>query len=376
MRVILISNSAFNYQGIFYQGLADELNRLSQHYPIAFVSNKPKPSWFDSHFNPNEVQFIQELGRQNGDIVKRLAVHYGVETHQVIVLAASQDDIRMGKNGNALIVAVGWATQQIVTTWGIKIDRADELGYMINLISNWDGEWWYLGIGNRYRVLALANLSSYGVSFQQQQLAPRLTRTVKNGGPHLNALLAITCGSLQGINVNDMPDLMWGVYPSSSSNNNDNEVLSEFAHRVRSTVSRVHFARRGSPLFIRHRPSVKRSNAKGSVDRTDPTDQIETIHLNPFYEDKINGRNVVVFDDCTTYGVSFGVAASFLFAAGALSVTGIALGKFGNQLLEYDININSNPFQPVRQGGYKIMGNNNFEPTVNPHSTTSLVDII
>mgnify|MGYP005724923915 CR=1 FL=1 len=59
------------------------------------------------------------------------------------------------------------------------------------------------------------------------------------------------------------------------------------------------------------------------------------------------GRNLIVLDDCTTYGVSFGVAAALLRKADAASMTGIALGKFGNQIQYYDILIQNDPFAPV-----------------------------
>ncbi|MNY56332.1 hypothetical protein D3C86_1924010 [compost metagenome] len=59
-------------------------------------------------------------------------------------------------------------------------------------------------------------------------------------------------------------------------------------------------------------------------------------------------------DDCTTYGVSFGVAAAILRKAGAASVTGVALGKFGNQLRYYEIDIKSDPYQPVVAGGFEV----------------------
>jgi hypothetical protein len=173
------------------------------------------------------------------------------------------------------------------------------------------------------------------------------------GGNRLNALLAITARSLLTDENIAESDLLWGVYPSSSSNNDDNEVLSDFTHRLRTTVSRVRFSKRGEPLFIRHIPSSKRS-AGGSNDRTDPAEQILTLHLNPYYKekDRLSGKHVIVIDDCTTYGVSFGVAAAFLRKAGVASVTGVALGKFGNQLGYYEIDILSDPFAPISKDGF------------------------
>lgn len=176
--------------------------------------------------------------------------------------------------------------------------------------------------------------------------------------------------------TNQVKDLVWGVYPSSCSDNDDTDVLCDFTHRLRTTVSRVRYAQRGAPLFIRHTPSVKRSRSGGSVDRTDPTGQIVSLHLNPAYAGRISGKHVIVVDDCTTYGVSFGVAAAFLNKAGAASVTGVALGKFGNQLRLYDIELLSDPYAPVAVGAFHIHLNGAFAGTTNPVSQQVLSALI
>lgn len=169
--------------------------------------------------------------------------------------------------------------------------------------------------------------------------------------------------------------LFWGVYPSSSSANDDSEVLSDFVQRLRTSASSVHFARRGEPLFIRHTNSIKRSTSFGG-DRTDPGNQIETLHLNPVYRSQLKGRNVLVVDDCTTYGVSFAVAAAFLYAAGASHVIGIALGKFGNRLTHSTIEISSDPFKAVESTGYRVVSVDEFEATTDANAQSVLQTII
>jgi hypothetical protein len=183
--------------------------------------------------------------------------------------------------------------------------------------------------------------------------AKKLTNTVKSGGLGLNSLLAIVSRSLLMDGFGSDEKGLFGVYPSSNSGNNDGEILTDFTHRLRTTVSRVRFAERTKPLFIRHQPALQRSTTPG-IDRTDPSSEIQTICLNPYYKGRLNRRHVIVIDDCTTYGVSFGVAAAFLRKAGAPKVTGIAMGKFGNQLRKYDITINSDPFAPVKQGAFSL----------------------
>jgi hypothetical protein len=266
----------------------------------------------------------------------------------------------MGKNGGAVLVAAGWSNDPAVKALGISVTNAAQLLETFDLISAWTGKWWFVGDGAKYRVRALADLSTINKDQPQTVFAERVKNTVKGGGARLAALAAVTSRSLL-MDGSKTKGQVWGIFPSSASHNDDTDVLSDFSHRLRTTVSRVRYAERGAPLFIRHAPSSKRSSG-GSSDRTDPTEQIKTLHLNPFYRasNRLRGKNAIVIDDCTTYGVSFGVAAAFLRKAGAASVTGIALGKFGNQLRHYDIDILSDPFKPVPQSAFKVISATHF----------------
>lgn len=377
MLALLTSPDALLQQGVPNQQLAAILKDVrAAGNPVGLVSNHGKPVWFDGLFEGSGVQYLHAPGRQNGGIVSDNATHLGIQSYDVVVLAIKPDDVRMGKNGRALLVAGGWATDPQVAGLGIQVANAAELQEILTLTAGWSGQWWFNGHGQQYNVKALSDLSGYGKTVDQQAFAQRLTSTVKNGGGRLNALLALTARSLLIDGTDQVNDLIWGVYPSSSSANDDSDVLSDFTHRLRTTVSRVRYARRGEPLFIRHTPSIKRSRAGGSVDRTDPSGQIVSLHLNPVYRKNISGRHVIVVDDCTTYGVSFGVAAAFLNKAGAASVTGIALGKFGNTLRYYDINILTDPFAPVAASGFQVTRNAGWQGLTNHVSQAVLSTLL
>lgn len=348
MIILLTSPAAIqDSTGNVNQAIVDSLKKIkSRNHFVAVVSNRSEPSWFKSAFDKSGVKFIREVGRQNGNVIKTGAEALNLNTCDVLVLAASNDDIIMAKNGGAIAVAAQWSSDRRVRELGVGVQDGNELEEVAELIGNWDGGWWYKGDGSNYSVRALADLSTYGKTFTQEQFAKQLTNTVKNGGSRLTALLSITARSLLISNITDQSDLVWGVYPSSRSLNNDTEILSDFTHRLRTTTSRVRFALRNQPLFLRHTQSAKRS-AGGGVNRTDPTEQIQTIHLNPHYRGKLHGRNAIIIDDCTTYGISFAVASAFLHKAGAASCSGVALGKFGNQIKQYDLDIHDDPFAPV-----------------------------
>ncbi len=343
--------------------------------PVAVISNHTKPDWFEEIFANTGVQFLKNGGRQNGHIIKSNAERLKLKPFDVLVLAANNIDIQMGKNGRAVLAAAGWSMDNSVSTLGIRVDNAAQFEDVIALSSAWKGKWWYSADSAMYNVRALADLSKYNKPVDQQFFAEKVTAIVKNGGPRLNALLAVTARSLLTDHITNGATL-WGVYPSSSSGNDDNETLSDFTHRLRTTVSRVQFAKRDHPLFIRHRPSQKRSIAFGAIDRNDPTEQLLTVHLNPYYKDRVKGKQVVIIDDCMTYGVSFGVAAALLRAAGATSITGVALGKFGSQLRHYEISIKGTPFAPLVSGDFGVTSVSGFDGKTSDDSQSSLLELI
>lgn len=83
---------------------------------------------------------------------------------------------------------------------------------------------------------------------------------------------------------------------------------------------------------------------------------------------------MVLLDDCTTYGVSFGVAAALLREAGADGMTGVALGKFGNQLSFYDIELLDDPFAPVEN--FHVKTQRGFDGSANHDVQRDLRDLI
>lgn len=348
-------------------------------HPVGLVSNHTQPTWFDSVFGGSRVQYLHEPGRQTGAPVTRNAIRLNLRPFDILVLAAKREDVAMGKNGGALLLGSSHASDPAVKSLGLQIDGPEDLLQVVDLSSSWSGQWYFSADAPTYRVRALSDLSTRrsAITGAQQAFALALTSTVKRGGGHLKALLAVTARSLLMEGLADESQLFFGAYPSSRSANDDSEVLSDFVHRLRTTVSQVRMAARGQPLFIRHTASSRRS-AGGGGDRTDPTEQLHTVHLNPYYAEKgrLRGRHAVVVDDCTTYGVSFGVAAALLRAAGVTQMTGVALGKFGSTGRYYDINVTGNPFAPLRGSDYQIRQNVPLAGTVNAAAQTTLQEIV
>ncbi|MEE5042943.1 hypothetical protein V2J81_06225 [Pseudomonas alliivorans] len=378
MLALITSPAVLLQNGTPSKPLIDSLIKIrASGNAVGITSNHSKPAWFDEAFNGTDIKFIKTDARQNGEVIRNAADALKIEPYDIMVLAIKAEDMQMAKNGHAMLIAAGWSSDRAIKGLGIKVSSGQDLEDLVRLTDGWTGHWWFEGDKANYNARALADLSGLGgsITAAQKALAGKLTTSVKNGGPQLTALALLASRSLLIDGYYDVDNLLWGVYPSSQVTQGDSEVLSDFTHALRTTVSLVRFAKRDEPLFIRHAASEKRSLNRGG-DRTDPSDQIATIHINPFYRTRLKNRNVVVIDDCTTYGLSFGVAAAFLRAAGAASITGLALGKFGKTMQYYDIKISSDPFKPVTKGQYSFSPCVAFEGSTDSRAQQNLIRLL
>jgi len=376
MSVVLTSPSVVAPNGVIDPAVVRALRGLAaEDITVGVISNGTRPPWFSSEFPDDSVVFVQRQGRQDGRIIAELSSDCGIPTYDFVVLGGTDDDVKMAKNGGGVLIMAAWCGSSRAAQYGIAVGSPKEFEEVVNLVSQWPGEWYFEGKEALYSVRALANVSGKNVTAGQAEWAGKLVATVKDGGPRLQALLTVVSRSLLKSGIVAGADLIFGLYPSSNSANADGEVLSDLTHRLRTTTSRVHFAKKGDPLLLRHTPSTKRSRS-GVSNRSNPSEQIESLVVNPSYRDKVSGRHVVLLDDCTTYGVSFGVAASLLRAAGAIGVDCIALGKFGNQLRYYEIDLTSDPFSPIPSSGYTVRTLREFSGSSHQAAQTALRGLI
>ena len=238
MRIVLTSPSLFlNQAGIDKSSVESLIDLANKNCQVIVISCKAEPDWFSSEFSDSKVQFYQMASRQNGSVIDYIAKELSVNPYEILVVAATQDDLAMAKNGGAMLLAAGWSTESRTAKFGVKIDNPKELEEVIRLLNGWSGHWWAEAITPKYNIYALSDLSSFYKEDDQVAFSKKITNTVKNGGGQETALLTICSRSLLIDEVHKKSDLLFGVYPSSNSKNDDSEVLSNFTHRLRTTVS-------------------------------------------------------------------------------------------------------------------------------------------
>lgn len=335
MALVLTSPSCIAPDGKPMPSVVKCLQSIAKDGDVAVVSRTAKPAWFDSTFG-DTLKFFHIRNRRDGEIITQNASRLKRKPHEFLVLAGNDSDLAMAKNAGAVLIGAGWSNDQRVSQTGLHVDHATEFQDIAKQLDEWPGSWFWKAELPRMSVRALCDLSTFYKPEEQEKFGKAVTSLVKYGGTRLSALTALGCRSLLSEGV--LPgNLAYALYPSSSSTNDDTDTLSETLHAIRTVTSRVRFARRNEPILIRCHKAAKRST--GGTDRTDPTEELNTLCVNPLYRGKLANRTVVLLDDCTAHGLSFSVARALLLAAGAKDVSAVAIGKLGDRFQLSDIEL-------------------------------------
>ena len=314
---------------------------------IFLVSIHTEPTWLSKHFSGVTYCPCAAKDRKTGVIIDRLLESNkakGLTHADIVVLGAKDEDFFMAVNRQTLFIRCDWAKTERDRAEGYGIPLADPL-LIPRLVQLLEGKapWYFQYVSADLSVYALTDAGTINLAYGPTlSLVNELRAYLKQGQVHRKAAFQVhLLSSLYATDVFREVDV-WSCYPGSDSQNDGSEVMHEFC-----TLARTAFKKRTrGPLFIRHKASPQR-HAQRNVSRTDPKSQVETVHLNPVYRGKLNGKIVAVLDDFLTYGVSFGVAAALLHNAGVKNVICVAMGKFGGQAKVYPIEIQGDPFKPA-----------------------------
>lgn len=120
MLIFVASPSAILRGGTIATNMINVMVQMAnQGNRVHLISNKNQPPWFDTYFRGSPITFIKARGRQSGQIIKEMAEYYSTETHNILALAMTQDDIRMAKNGKAVTIGAEWSTDTQVSSLGL-----------------------------------------------------------------------------------------------------------------------------------------------------------------------------------------------------------------------------------------------------------------
>lgn len=243
---------------------------------VFLVSNHKKPDWFE------EVKFITHQyapARQDGKIIDALIKANNkakLEHSEVAIFGSADEDLYMAVNSRTVLIRCEWANLgSKIKNYGVPWNEPKTLPELVDFLDN--KKPWFFQSEDRF--LDVYSLTNAGTRFETdsdvRRLVARLQTCLKNGRPELkNGFILHLLSSIYATKVFETVDI-WGYYPCSSSKNNGSEIIAEFCALARAMYKK----QLKEPLFIRHKSSIKRHIIGG--DRTDPTSQIETLHLNP-----------------------------------------------------------------------------------------------
>jgi predicted amidophosphoribosyltransferase len=129
------------------------------------------------------------------------------------------------------------------------------------------------------------------------------------------------------------------VYPGHQAGS-VNPILDEFS----SILSRLFRTNYIPDLIVRHKDAPK-SQYQGP--NRSILDQLRTIHINPDYRDRVQGKGILVLDDYTTAGYSLETARQMLIRGGASEVVAVAIAKFRSSHAVSQIQKEFDPYSPL-----------------------------
>jgi len=360
MKLVLVSSDVLwdKSRNSPYDGIQAILNSvLKDGNEVFLVSSHAEPAWLKKVFPKIKFQSCSFQERRNGQIVQDILdanKQDGLRHSDVVILGASDPDFFMAVNSRTLLCRCEWAPKgDRIKFYGLPVREPKGIPTLVNILR--DKQPWYFQLQTSdLDIFALTDAGTITeLNLRARILKDKLKSCLKSGiVQNRKEFIAHLLSSLCATDAARAVD-WWGWYPSSEANNEDSEVMGNFCRFAQTTFGRN---TRGA-LFVRHKDAPPRHLQESN--RTDPTDQIQTVHLNPKYRGYLEGKTVAVLDDYTTHGLSFGVASAILKKAGVAKVLGIAMGKFGSRGEVYKINITQDdvfiPITGFQNRGYRDM---------------------
>lgn len=268
---------------------------------------------------------------------------------KIFILASNDADFRTAANSKVLLLGAGYSAKNnpgsSAFKYGIQVSSIAGLTQFFSRFSNINSPWYFkFDLGTTCTIYALINANTFGFSRSGDafDISDKFQQCIKQGKVTYrdNFATYFLMSVYQIVNTVENVDI-WAIYPSSSSSNNSD--LEHFKDLARTAFNK----RAKEPLFIRHAVAPKRHKSTKSNRIADGCDsQFSTMHINPYYKGKLEGKTICVIDDFTTFGSSSESTRILLEAAGVARVIFIALGKFGQEYYKFDYDISGDIFKP------------------------------
>ncbi|MBB1195012.1 hypothetical protein DNC80_15205 [Flavobacterium sp. SOK18b] len=315
--------------------------------------------------------------RRSPKLIEHISARLNIDFEDIIVLGSKDADMILAANARILLLTADYARKnnphdRIYTDgYGIGILSVERLQYFFDHYLNIEAPWFFShSVDKSFTLYGLTNAMTGQMQDNNEiEICDHLRNHLKDGfdkgkSPfRIYSLLSIyrIFKEIKDINY-------WAYYPSSDGQPNDALIS------IKDILRKSFGSRSVHDLLIRHKVSVKRNRLAPGVRSLDGCNsQFDSIHLNPYYDGKIKGRNFCIIDDFSTHGTSSETVRHLLKHAGANRVVFITLGKFKYTYKLYDYTLYGNVYSPnytyTRNGNYiEVRGtinNKNSEEILN-----------
>ncbi|GHC57641.1 hypothetical protein [Ulvibacter litoralis] len=365
MKLLITSPDAIYdwYNETFFNGIIDALNSFrdaSDDNEIVLISNhESKLKIVPKNFTAINLSPYKRL-RKSPKLITIISKKLGVEFEDIIILGAKDDDMILAANTKLILLTAVYAQinnfedRIYKDKYGIAIHDNIRLQYFFDHYIDIVKPWFFsYDISDNCKIYGLTNaMTGLMANSTEIQICNHLKKHLKDGhdeGQNPFRIFSLLSAYRIFPEIDDI--YLWACYPTSTG------LPDEPLLAIKEILRKSFGSRASKDLFIRHKPSPKRSNQGANTRANQGCDnQFNSIHLNPYYKGKIEGKSICIIDDFSTHGTSCETVRHLLNHAGVSKVVFIALGKYKVTYKTYDYTLSGNVYDSTytfqRNGTY------------------------
>lgn len=385
MKLLLTSPDAIqDKEGHFFDGIEEALDHwieLEEGNAVVVVSiHKESLDSIPEDYHP---LYIKGEYRGSPRLVEVIKDHFKLDPPDIIILAGNHKDMQTAANSKLILLNAEYAKannpDDIIYSrqYGIPIANAESLINFFNHFVALKTPWYYrLEVDENTTIYSLTNANTYYVGDDVKQINERFKGCLKSGdNTYQKEFMIYFLMSCYHIFKEFENVKYWGIYPSSSTADNDD--LGYFVTKARQSYGN----RNQNPLLIRTKAVSKRHDKLKDARLIEGCDsQFDSIIINPWFkkQNRLKDACVCIIDDFTTYGTSCETVRSLFLKAGASKVLFITMGKYGKEYHKYDYSLEGDIFgnYTYKKAGKRTSLTGEFNAQSNKALIESLRDIL
>jgi hypothetical protein len=366
----------------YFVGIKESLKNFEAYgkdnHVVIISVDKERLDALPSDFNKVNISY---KNRKSPELLKIITKSIGIEYKDIFILGAKDDDMILAANSKVILLTAVYASinnpdERIYTErYGIAIYSPDRLDFFFKHFLYLDEPWFYsLKVDGQTKLYGLTDaMTGKQEDLDIKHICLRLKEFLKNGDTsHKNPFLMYALMSVYNI-FKEVADIKyWGYYPSSSGN--ENSELKLFKEILRKSFKS---SLTQEDILIRTKKSPPRKlMPEGHRIKNGCNSEFDSIILNPWFKNKIEGENICIIDDFTNHGSSCETVRHLLEKAGVKNIIFISIGKFRYDYKKYNYEIEGDLFS---EGGYTYKKISEFEllkGTVNNESSIELLNAL